>query len=156
MTKLIIGLGNPGAKYKHTRHNVGHALVDLFRKKKVALSVIAVKTDTFMNKSGEYVKKLMNKATLKRIKLYIVHDDLDIALGSYKIQKGKGPKDHKGLNSVYKALGTKNFWHVRIGVDAREGENKIDGEKYVLENFKGEEKQIIDKVLLELCKKLGT
>ena len=154
MTKLIIGLGNPGSKYKHTRHNVGYMFVDKFKKTR-NIKAIAVRTDSSMNNSGDFVKRLVNKRTLNGIELYIVHDDLDIALGKFKIQKGKGPKDHKGLNSIYKALGTKDFYHVRIGVDNRDPEDKVEGEKYVLQNFSGEERKIIDKVLSGLVKELA-
>jgi PTH1 family peptidyl-tRNA hydrolase len=109
-----------------------------------------------MYASGDYVKKLINKGTLKRIKLYIVHDDLDIPLGKFKIQKGKGPKDHKGLLSIYKTLGTKDFWHVRIGVDNRDKEDKTPGEKYVLENFNAEEMATIKKVIGQVASRLST
>jgi len=88
--------------------------------------------------------------------LYIVHDDLDIKLGEYKIQKGKGPKVHKGINSIEKALGTDDFWRVRVGVDNRDSNNRTPGEQYVLQDFTSEEKEILDKVLDETCKKLAT
>jgi PTH1 family peptidyl-tRNA hydrolase len=155
MTSLIVGLGNPGTKYLKTRHNVGTMFVEEFRKKHVE-GVVAVKTGKPMNASGDYVKKLINKGTLKRIKLYVVHDDLDIPLGKFKIQKGKGPKDHNGLLSIYNALGTKDFWHVRIGVDNRDREDKTPGEKYVLENFTSEELVIIKNVIRQVVSRLST
>jgi len=88
--------------------------------------------------------------------LYIVHDDLDILLGNYKIQFGRGPKDHNGIASVDRELGTDQYWHVRIGVDRRDPENRALGEEYVLQDFTVEEREILDNVLKEICKKLVT
>ena len=109
-----------------------------------------------MNDSGVFVKKLVeqNKANLSD--LWVIHDDLDIALGSYKIQKGKGPKLHNGVNSIERELGSEDFWRVRVGVDNRSPESRILGEEYVLQDFTEGEKQILIKVIDDLCKKLLT
>lgn len=110
-----------------------------------------------MNDSGSFVKKLVSQyPSIPVSSIYIIHDDLDIALGSYKIQFWKGPKDHKGLQSIEAALGTPDFWRVRIGVDNRDPKNRISGEEYVLQDFTSEEKTVIDKVIDEICKKLAT
>jgi len=121
-----------------------------------------------MNESGEFVKKLVEQYKLNCSDLWVIHDDLDIPLGSYKIRKGKGPREHNGLLSIYDALGTKDFWHVRIGVENREKmengkwkmENFTKGEQYVLQDFTKEEvlqvEQVIKRVVKELCKKLAT
>jgi len=153
--KLIIGLGNTGEAYKNTRHNVGYLFVDEFSKKKNT-SFVVKKTDTFMNDSGSFVKKLVDKYKVDLDDLYVVYDDLDILLGSYKIQKGKSPKDHNGIKSVDEKLGTKDYWHVRIGIDNRPNDNKPMGEEYVLQNFTDEERKTIDLVIREVCKKLET
>lgn len=146
--KLIIGLGNLGEKYKNNRHNVGYMVADYSKKTKV------FKTNTFMNDSGSFVSSQLKKTDIDFSKLYIIHDDLDIKLGEYKIQFGKGPKDHNGLNDIYDQLGTKEFWHIRIGVDNRDAVNRTLGEEYVLKDFTNEEmivvKKIINKVLFEL------
>lgn len=136
--KLIIGLGNPGEKYQSNRHNVGHQFVDWAKR--------GLKTDVFMNDSGRFVAAKLNFHKLKPDDLYIVHDDLDIRLGEYKIQKGVGPKVHYGLNSIEAVLETKDFWRIRIGVDNRDPENRTPGEDYVLQNFSTDEKKIIDGV----------
>lgn len=156
--KLLIGLGNPGEKYRNNRHNVGHFVVDELKNlgTKKLKNIIAVKTNTYMNESGEFVKKLVEQYGLDLSNLWVIHDDLDIPLGSYKIQFGKGPKDHKGLASIDEALGTSDYWHVRVGVDNRgmNKESRIKGEDYVLQNFTKEEREILDattqKLLIDL------
>ena len=148
MLKLIVGLGNPGAKYAKTRHNVGYMAVD---KLKAEIGdrqdMILVKPTTFMNDSGVAVKEQMKNSNVDLGDLYVIHDDLDIPLGTYKIQLGKGPKTHKGLLSVYEKLGTKDFWHVRIGVENRT-DKTVSGEVYTLQPFEPEEKKIIDTIVI--------
>ena len=109
-----------------------------------------------MNQSGKFVESQTSEYQTKEENLYIVHDDLDIPLGDYKIQFGKGPKDHNGLKSIDDALGTGEYWHVRIGIDNRPGDSRPMGEEYVLQNFSDEEKVIIGKTIKEVCKKLET
>ena len=148
--KLIIGLGNPGERYKNNRHNVGYMVSDVSKRKKV------LKTNTFMNDSGSFVLSRVKKSGVEASDLYIIHDDLDIRLGSYKIQFGKGPKVHNGLNDIYDKLGTKEFWHIRVGVDNRNPEDRTQGEEYVLQDFNTDEKLILENVIKEICKKLVT
>ena len=124
MIKLIVGLGNPGEKYANTRHNVGFMIIDelvrrivnekwVTAKKFDSLivnyqqSIIFCKPQTFMNTSGSMVKKLSDFYKTKTPDIWVIHDDLDIKLGEYKIQKGVGPKLHYGIESVSKALGTR-------------------------------------------------
>ena len=155
--KLVVGLGNPGAAYRFTRHNVGFLVVDELQKTKLPKDLIVKKSDVFMNDSGSFVKRVISKyPNIPISSIYVVHDDLDIKLGEYKIQLGRGPKDHKGLKSVDEALGTSQYWHVRIGVDNRPLDNRPMGEEYVLQNFTDEELVILDRVIKEVCKKLGT
>ena len=120
--------------------------------------LILAKPMTFMNDSGLAVQKLAAFYKLPATDIYVIHDDLDIGLGAYKIQKGIGPKVHNGVNSIEEKLGTKEFYRVRVGVDNREGENRIPGEDYVLQNFRKEEKKVlkekIDIIVEELLKKL--
>lgn len=154
--KLIVGLGNPGEQYLNTRHNAGHLFVEELRKNRPPKSFTLKKSDTFMNDSGKFVKGLVDKYKLDLNDLYVAHDDLDILLGSYKIQLGRGPKDHNGISSVDRELGSSNYWHIRIGVDKRDPQNRVLGEEYVLQNFTSEEKEILEKTLKEICKKLAT
>lgn len=180
--RLIVGLGNPGEKYKNNRHNVGFMFLDYLVYQLTSLRVNALKYDkylnsqlaklvinnnellfskpqTFMNLSGPAVKKLISNFKLKISNLIIVHDDLDIPLGKFKIQKGTGPQLHNGIESIEKSLRTKNFWRIRIGIDNRPAqrsfrEGGIDGETYVLQNFLKEEKKIVANLFPQIFSRL--
>src|SRR3989338_2231622 len=150
--KLIIGLGNPGEKYQNNRHNAGAMLTE-FLKMRPPIStdkerIIADTTGVYMNESGRVVKKLIDFYKILPQNLYLVYDDLDIPLGSYKIVQGRGPRLHNGVESVKNALGTENFWHVRIGVEGRDrGRDRVSGKDYVLQNFTEEEKRRLKEVI---------
>lgn len=164
--KVIVGLGNPGQEYENTRHNVGFMTVDLLAKEldlsfesSAKLSslvaknadVVLVKPQTFMNRSGEALQAVLQFYKAEPKDLIVVHDDLDIALGEYKIQNGTGPKGHNGLISIYSSLGTQNFFHVRIGVDGRENDRSIPGKAYVLQPFLPDEQAIVQKTITTVC-----
>ncbi|HBC73190.1 MAG: Peptidyl-tRNA hydrolase [Candidatus Amesbacteria bacterium GW2011_GWB1_47_19] len=180
MVKIILGLGNPGVEYAGTRHNCGVLLVDrifnlLFRgqgsrasrsifndgygwrrTKDIFLAefpdLVLVKTaGLFMNESGKMIHDLKFK-NYDFGNLFVAHDDLDIKLGEYKIQKGVGPKEHNGVLSVEQALGTKEFWRVRIGIENRQ--LAVDGETYVLQRFSPEEKEIIESMIEKAAREL--
>ena len=153
--RLIIGLGNPGVEYTNTRHNVGCLLVDRLQKSKLSVGMTAKKSEVFMNESGVFVKRLVDQYKLNLNDLYVAHDDLDIPLGSYKIQFGVGPKIHNGVASVEAELGTKDFWRIRIGVDDRDLGDRTPGVKYVLQDFSGEEKETLEAVLKKICKEIN-
>ncbi len=116
-----------------------------------------------MNRSGTAVRSILDFYHLNPKNglndLYIIHDDLDIELGKYKLQLGVGPKIHHGLQSIYQALGTDQFWHVRVGIDHRFGDRSIPGEAYVLQNFTPEEIEIIqpaiDQIVTDLITKIS-
>ncbi len=115
--KLIIGLGNPGKEYEKTYHNVGILFTDYFKKCQVSgVKYQVLKSDVFMNQSGNFVKKTLKKYRIKPEELLIVHDDSDIELGKYKISFGRGSAGHNGVQSIIDSLGTKNFWRLRIGI----------------------------------------
>jgi PTH1 family peptidyl-tRNA hydrolase len=171
--KIIIGLGNPGPEYAGTRHNAGMMLVERLatsaarsgdygwrREKSIMVAkfenLILVKTGgVFMNESGKMIHDLRFK-NYELGDLYLAHDDLDIKLGEYKIQKGVGPKVHNGVQSVEKALGTKDFWRVRIGIETRRVEEResISGEQFVLQRFRTEEKEILESVLEKISNEI--
>lgn len=156
--KLLVGLGNKEEKYLKNRHNVGFMFLDTFKTfetfnlnkrvyadvaKDLSHNILLAKPNTYMNFSGKALKALLNYYKISLDDLYVVHDDLDIALGEYKIQKGVGPKVHNGINSIEESLNSKEFWRIRIGVDNRT-ENREAGEKYVLSDFEPFELPILN------------
>lgn len=153
--KLIIGLGNPREEYKDTRHNAGFLVADALQKIKFPGSVVVRKSIVFMNDSGTCVNELIHQYKVDYPNLYIIHDDLDIPLGSYKIQFGVGPKDHNGVDSVETELGTKDFWRIRVGIENRDPGDRIQGEEYVLGDFTNEEKKVLDGVTEKICKEIS-
>jgi PTH1 family peptidyl-tRNA hydrolase len=167
--KLIVGLGNPGAKYVDTRHNAGYLLAEalatifnfqfsIFNKANALVAkgedLIIAKPMTFMNKSGDAVSRLVNFYKVQMDDLYVVHDDLDILLGEHKIQKGVGPKEHNGVKSIEDKLGRADFWRVRVGVDNRDGDRSVSGEDYVLQSFSEDEQGLVDSVVVDISDEL--
>lgn len=168
--RLIFGLGNPDNKYEGTRHNVGFTVVtalaealgepDFVFKKKFeaemseADNFILVRPQTYMNNSGKSVASLAKFYKVSPADIIVVHDDLDIALGEYKIQQGRGPKVHNGIMSIEQHLGSKDFWRVRMGVDSRVDRYAQSGEEYVLGKFSQDEnnrlKEVIKRVVSEI------
>lgn len=174
----IVGLGNPGKAYEFTRHNVGWMVTDALaeiwavewheqgkwqavvgRSDKVGL----IKPLTFMNKSGVAVRSVLQFYEKRALEgreypwLVVVHDDLDMRLGTWKIEMGHGPKAHNGLLSLYEELGTDQFYHVRIGIDARETTSpRIPGKDYVLQPFPDDERKVIVEAISAIVKDLQT
>lgn len=175
--KLIVGLGNPGEKYHSSRHNVGFLFLDALREKllwqgdysvtdwkeektfnsklcllKKGSEVIAIlqKPLTYMNRSGDAVAKVVKKFDVEEFgeNLILIHDDLDLPLGKFKIQVEKAPLSHNGVRSVEERVGTKEFKRIRIGIENRGGVD-IAGEDYVLMRFLDSEKEIVDEIIQE-------
>lgn len=149
---LIVGLGNPGKKYQNTRHNVGFVVVDELEKKNLD-NFILVKTEIFMNLSGKAIKKLIADYRLQIADLVIVHDDIDIPIGAFKIQRSRGAAGHKGVQSIIGELKTEDFWRIRVGICPKIGKPK-NVEKFVLQNFTKREQKIIKEAAEEITKKL--
>ena len=135
---IIIGLGNPGKKFKDTRHNVGFEFIDQLAKKleiknwkknkkancfyfKFDEEIELVKPLTYMNNSGQTVKYIQKKHNLKSKDIIVIHDDIDIPLGKIKISEGSGAAGHKGVQSIIDAIGTKDFKRIRIGILQEKG-----------------------------------
>ena len=145
---LIVGLGNPGKKYKKTRHNVGWRVIDVLKKSLDSAQdkdIILLKPQTYMNKSGKEVKSLITKYKIPISNLWVIHDDIDLPLGTIRISKNIGSAGHKGVQSIIDELRTKNFSRIRIGILPKAGKPK-NVEKFVLEKFTKEEKKIVKKV----------
>lgn len=158
--KLIIGLGNIGDKYLDTRHNAGFLFVDYLQQEKnlpdfknqnkffsqisKSNQLIVAKPTTLMNLSGKTASSLVKFFEIKLEDLIVAHDDLDIKVGEFKLQFGVGPKIHNGLKSIYESLGSDQFWHLRIGVDGRNGLRNMSGADYVLQKMPGLDKKKVE------------
>jgi PTH1 family peptidyl-tRNA hydrolase len=135
---LIIGLGNPGEKYAHTRHNAGFEVMDLLEKqyavklrKKVLQpwaaaewtdgrkKIVLCKPLTFMNNSGIAVKKLMDRFGVPPEQVLILYDDIDLPPGKVRVRKNGGPGTHNGMRSIVKETGTDAFPRIRVGTGDR-------------------------------------
>jgi PTH1 family peptidyl-tRNA hydrolase len=125
--------------------------------------IFAIKPQTFMNRSGETARAavewyldldLETESNSDLPELLLLHDDLDIETGRYKLQKASGPKVHNGVNSVRDHLKTPHFWYARLGVDSRAGDRRIPGEAYVLQRFSPEEKQLLKQATSALAEEL--
>jgi len=175
---IIVGLGNPGEQYENTRHNSGFMAVNALAKrlglvwqtnKKIKAEtaggqkLILIKPQNFMNNSGQSVTAVLSyykllpkkfgilktaKADLSKI-LTIIHDDLDIELGKYKISVNSRSAGHKGVQSIIDRLKTKNFKRLRIGIRTPALE-KIPADKFVLQKLNEQEKNIISQIILKI------
>lgn len=166
--KIIVGLGNPGPEYDKTRHNAGFLFIDKMSEglefsldKKFEANVcktrnfIFVKPQTFMNDSGRSVRKIVDFYKLSASDLVLIHDDLDIKLGEYKIQMGVGPKVHNGVTSVEQCMPDKNFLRVRLGVDGRDDSFfEGSGADYILGKFSKSEIESLEDVIEEAVDEL--
>ncbi len=155
--KLIIGLGNPGVKYLKNRHNVGHMFIDFVNKNSQILNTKyqILKTSCYMNQSGGFVQSTLNSRGLSPSEIVVVHDDLDIPFGKFKLQFATGPKIHNGIISIEQTLDTNEFWRLRFGIDNRPSSAKAsEGETYVLQDFTSEEKEAVKNVFIEAVKQL--
>lgn len=149
---LIVGLGNPGLKYKKTRHNVGFMVLNALLQEltragkgnweksakfnaeiaKVGPDLILAKPLSFMNASGGPVAKIVRFYQIRPENLYLVHDDVDLPLGKIKITVGHGSGGHRGVESVIKSLRSQNFTRIRLGVSKNQ---KVATDKFVLMPF---------------------
>jgi peptidyl-tRNA hydrolase, PTH1 family len=160
----IIGLGNPGEEYEGTRHNTGREAVEFFESKsKISPKKLSViHSNEFMNNSGRAVAKII-KSKKAAENLIVVHDDLDLPLGSLKISFNKGVGGHRGLNSVVKAVKTKEFTRIRIGISPATPKGKIkkpQGEDavidFILHKFKPAEMDILKKTFKKVSEAIQT
>jgi peptidyl-tRNA hydrolase, PTH1 family len=163
--KLIVGLGNPGKEYENTRHNAGASFVD-FLVKKMNLNfvekfrslyvdtqingekIIFIKPQTFMNDSGSAVVETAKFFKILPENIFIAFDDLDIIEGEWKLQLGKYPKIHNGVNDIIQKLGTDKVNFIRIGIDGRSPVERdfIQGRDYVLAKSKFDYVKIFDEI----------
>ncbi len=161
--KLIVGLGNPGERYRFTRHNMGYLVLDEFaerhgiavNRKKFDASigegaiggeaVLLAKPRTFMNLSGMAVGRLAGFFKIDHADIIVIHDDLDLAYGSVRVKEGGGHGGHKGLISVIQQLGGRDFIRVRLGIGKPLIKEMV--EHYVLEIISREDAEALPEIL---------
>jgi PTH1 family peptidyl-tRNA hydrolase len=146
--KAIIGLGNPGPKFEHNRHNIGFLVLDaladkynlswqkkdIFELAELCIddkTVLLIKPQTFMNTSGKVVPFLQKKG-IKPENIIVVHDELELPFGKVKLKFAGSAKGHNGLRSIIDFIG-KDFWRLSFGIGRPE--NREDVGNYVLSNF---------------------
>ena len=159
MVWLVVGLGNPGAEYQNTRHNIGHMVVDeMARVNSLTWSshkaradvaayklgvgldapgLVLAKSHSYMNESGGPIKALCNFYKIEIENLIVIHDELDIPFNSIRIKQGGGDNGHNGLKSTTSALGT-GYFRIRMGIGRPIGQQ--DPADFVLKNFSSAEK----------------
>lgn len=162
--KIIVGLGNPGEKYKNTRHNIGFMVVEAlaskhnisgcFNSKFNAITgkgkidgeeVVIVQPLTYMNLSGEAVSKVLNWYKSDVSSLFVVFDDISLDLGKIRFRQSGSAGSHNGIKSIISSCGGQNFHRLKIGIGPNPGEHLWSS--YVLEKFTAEESEILKKVI---------
>ena len=161
--KAVIGLGNPGAKYENTRHNVGFRVLDRFLSEIKTVGPVReqysgiytyrnisgrcihfLKPMTFMNLSGNSVRKLLEAEELKPQELLVLHDDMDFDLGTVRIKLNGGSAGHNGLESIFESLQDTGFARLRIGIGRNPGQEMKD---HVLDKFREDEVEELEKAV---------
>lgn len=110
---LVVGLGNPGEQYAATRHNVGFMVADALPDIDGAA---VIKPQTFMNLSGEAVAPLATKLGVPAERVIVIHDELDLPVGTVRVKRGGNENGHNGLKSLTEHLGTRDYVRVRVGI----------------------------------------
>ncbi|MGD9022873.1 MAG: aminoacyl-tRNA hydrolase [Deltaproteobacteria bacterium] len=162
--KLIVGLGNPGAAYRFTRHNVGFMVTDqLAQRHRISFDnrkfksvfglgsmgdcrVILAKPMTFMNLSGPSVRDLARFFKLDKKHLLVIHDDIDLVFGKIKIKQKGGDGGHKGVMSLVEAFGSGAFVRIRVGIGRPDTREEVEG--YVLNRFDAQQSAQLDRVII--------
>jgi PTH1 family peptidyl-tRNA hydrolase len=156
--KVVVGLGNPGSRYTGTRHNVGHAVIDLLAEGPRARfqnrfqaqvaevvegsqKVLLVKPQTFMNLSGRCVREILDFYQLPLEELLVVCDDINLPLGKLRVRARGSHGGHNGLRDIQNHLGTPEYARLRIGVGAPPEDEAVD---HVLGRFRPSERAVID------------
>jgi len=160
---LIAGLGNPGPRYKNTRHNIGFKVINLWGddldiplkgrrfQSRNALTryegkrIFLVRPLTYMNRSGESIRACVDYYGIQTENILVVHDDLDLPVGKIKVAKNGGSGGHKGVMSLVQHLGTKEFFRVKVGIDRPRYRESV--ENFVLNPFYKDEREIVEEVI---------
>jgi len=166
-TKLLVGLGNPGRKYRGNRHNAGMMAAaqilksssveaeesgsygKLFLLRNGGARLLLLEPKVFMNESGRPIASVANIFSIEAERIIIIHDDIDLALGEVRRKRGGGSAGHRGVESVEKELKSREFWRVRIGVGRPP--QGIDPREYVLSDFSLQERGIFEASISKAC-----
>ena len=161
--KIIVGLGNPGVHYQWSRHNVGFQVVDRLSERQCipmcsrrfkalygtgwinSEDVVLVKPITFMNLSGEAVRKTAAAFSVGREDLIVIHDDLDLALGRLRVKRKGGDGGHQGVRSIIEAMGSNAFLRLKVGIGRPP--KGVEPADYVLSPFGEDDQPEIDSAL---------
>lgn len=184
--KIIIGLGNPGKEYENSRHNIGFRIVEFISKEyggdfvldkksnseisEVKINgpkILLVKPQTFVNRSGEAVSKVVKSFKVSKFNdLIVVHDDLDIPFGKVKVSFGRSSAGHKGVESIIRALKSDKFYRVRIGTfnsqivkikKIKDKRKRIKGiNDFVVGSFSSNEKPKVNKLIKDSVQKISS
>lgn len=154
--KLIVGLGNPGKNYENTRHNIGFMVIDkylgdvsfknkynglYYEKYENGEKVIFLKPQTFMNNSGESIVQFVNFFDINHKDIMIIHDDLDLEIGTIKFKINSSSGGHNGIKSIINHLHGEDFFRMKIGINCDKKKDVID---FVLGKMSDEELKLID------------
>jgi PTH1 family peptidyl-tRNA hydrolase len=170
--KLIFGLGNPGKQYQNTRHNLGQTIIkkyvethhdaSLTTKKNLDSEILEIGQGTkkiifaistrFMNNSGIPVQKISQFYKIEPSNIYIIHDDLDLEIGDYRVQFDRGPAGHNGIKSIIESFGTQAFHRIRLGIG--KPVSNIPVEDYVLQPFSKSESDIINSIAQKIFEEI--
>ncbi len=177
--KLIVGLGNPGKKYEHTRHNAGFMAIDYCLKDIETISCSSrfqgqvcevhftaqngkggpvktffVKPQTYMNRSGDAVAEIVKFYKVDPTKdLLVIHDEIDLKFGFWKLAFDSRPAGHNGVKSIIEQLGTQQFHRVRIGAESRKSKLESPTDEYVLSPFSSAELSSLQETIFPEVKK---
>lgn len=163
--KLIVGLGNPGREYENTRHNIGFSMIDSyvlsknlgqFKQKDQGLflkcklfgeDVLFLKPQSYMNLSGEVVRKYLDFYKISIDNLLVISDDLDLNIGNFKLKSSGSSGGHNGLKNIELHIGTNQYKRLKIGISNRKD---MDTKNYVLGKFHKEELEQLDQVSIKV------
>lgn len=161
--KLIVGLGNPGKEYEKTRHNIGFMVLDsyalshnlTFNKEKFngiyteffhnEEKIILLKPQSFINLSGEVIHKFVDFFKISVDDIFIIHDDLDLEVGTFKLKPSGSSAGHNGLKNIELHLGTQKYKRLKIGIS---NNKMIDTKDYVLGKISKEESVLFEDIFL--------
>ncbi len=156
----LVGLGNPGPDYAHTRHNIGWLVLDALTDEAFAMDkkinaavatttladtqVTLIKPQTYMNRSGETVRGLIDYYHVPESSIWLIHDEIDLPFGTLRISEGRSAAGHRGVGSVYTSIGSETLTRFRIGIRP---DHPFDTERYVMERFSTEQLRTLPEII---------